>query len=336
MAAETLTPISDDELGELLAAPGPIGDALAPFSLTVVQALRVAEHERGAFTVGRIDRPSDAGPPFFDPLDMAKPPDIVLRRIIVDRDERFRLVHRIGYPDRDRGVFIVPADVANFETDLTSVPAMFAWLVPQTGLHLPAALVHDAMTPDRGEVARKYIGPEVDRVVADRIFRRGMRDLGTSIVRSWIVWAAVAIASAWADPRPRHRFWWQFVVAFSGLTIVTLGGLATVDLFDCRADLPWMGERPLWQELLFGAGVAILVPAILSVLWGKRWGAGLIGGVALALVLHVTLVIVVLLSAYTLAENIVRPRRAREILLGLAGLVLAGGGPVVFLLWACR
>ncbi len=126
------------------------------------------------------------------------------------------------------------------------------------------------------------------------------------------------------------------MIAVTAVIIVALGGLATIDLFDCRDALPWMGDRPLWQELLFGAGMAIAVPLVLAlVLWHGQRAAGAIAGIALAFVLHVTLALVVLLSLYSLAENIRRPK-FKEIGLALLGLLLAGAIPIAFVWWACH
>ena len=40
---------------------------------------------------------------------------------------------RIAYRDRQLGELLVPRATATFRTDLTSVPALFTWLVPKTG-----------------------------------------------------------------------------------------------------------------------------------------------------------------------------------------------------------
>lgn len=337
MASGTLTPIGDAELDALLAV-GPIDDALADRRLTVDQALRVVDRQPGPFAVGRIDRPPGVTRTFFDPRTVDERPEILLQRVVDEHeDETFLLRTRIGYSDPDLGALIVPADATAFHSDLTSVPRMFTWLVPQTGRHLPAALIHDALILGPDE-PRTHLGPEVDRVTADRIFRDGMKALGTSGLRRWLIWTAVAVASAWAHPGFVRRWLWRFVIAVTVTAIVVLGGLATVDYFDCWDVLPWMGDGlPWWRELLQGAGMAFAVPLVLATLlwWGQR-RAGIIFGVALAFVLHVTLALVVLLSLYTLAENIVRPRSARQVLLALGGIVFAGIVPIAFLWWACH
>ena len=340
----TLTPITDVELDALLAAPGSVGHALADRRLTVAQALRVADHERVAFPVGRIDRPAGATRRFFNPDTADDRPLILLQRTVDDAgDEQFLMRTRIGYSDPELGAFIVPPDPTidppdprATTSDLTSVPALFRWLVPQTGRHLPAALVHDGMVlgPDEPPT---YLGPPVDRVTADRFFRDGMKALGTSGIRRWIVWTAVAVASAWSHPALLRRWLWRLVIAVTVLAIVVLGGLATVDYFDCREALPWMGQLPWWRELLQGGAMAIAIPVVIAlVLWWGQRRAGMILGVALAFFLHVTLALGLVLSLYTLAENVVRPRSARQVAIAIGGLVACGVVPIGFLWWACH
>ena len=67
----------------------------------------------------------------------------MLERHLTDGLEIFSLERRIGYRDRVLGEILIP-NSPDFRTDRTSTPALFTWLVPKTGAHLPAALVHDA------------------------------------------------------------------------------------------------------------------------------------------------------------------------------------------------
>lgn len=71
-----------------------------------------------------------------------------------------------------------------------------------------------------------------------------------------------------------------------------------------------MGDRPWWVELVTGAIGAVVVPLLLGLLWGRFRAAGMIAGVALALLLHVTIAVAALTAAYQLAERVVtRPVR---------------------------
>jgi hypothetical protein len=257
--------------------------------------------------------PTDAGP--GDPPDPGADPRIVLERHAEEGVETFALERRLAYRDRHLGELLVPSR-ADFRTDLTSVPALFTWLVPKTGAHLPAALLHDALVAGPGDET-SYVsteGHEVDRVEADRVFRDAMADTGTGVIRRWIVWSAVTVATIFVGrsvpwSKPKH---WSYRVA-AGVTlaaIVYLGWSATSDLFDRSwvgaVDVPWMGERAWWLELAGGFAGAVVLPLALSLLWGRLRMAGAIAGVMLAVLLHVTVGLAVIAATYLALERLAR------------------------------
>ncbi|WP_157514966.1 DUF1353 domain-containing protein [Nocardioides sp. J54] len=273
-----------------------------------------------------------------DPPDPACPPRVVLERVEVGdvrrRTERFRMQRRIAYRDREYGVLLVPADPGSFESDLASVPALFTWLVPRTGRHLPPALLHDGLV-HRADEPADYVsvdGHVLDRVAADRVFRDAMRDTDTGPVRSWLVWSAVTLgtiragSTAWS--RGQHL---RYLVAAAGslLLIATLGVLATLDLFDVVDVLPWMGERGFVEELVGGLAGAVVVPLLLGLTWGRFRVAGAVTGVALAVLLHVTVVLALISLGYLATESLAR--RQPVVALTLAG-VLAGASVLVLVL----
>ncbi len=279
-----------------------------------------------------IEKPPGIGESgFFDPERPGEQPEVILERLMDGEGEVFALGKPIGYWDAELGGFVVPADLSTFRTDLTSVPRYFTWLIPRTGRHLPAALVHDALIPHVGK-PQSYVGPAVDRVMADRVFVSAMKDLDTPTTRRWLIWTAVAIATAWGSAR--WRWWWRTVILVTLGIIALIGVASTLDVFDCRSLVPWMGDRSLGEELLRGAAGALVIPAALSVLWWRRWKAGLIAGVALALLLHVTGLIVVVLSLYSAFENLIeRQWRAAATSMLLALTVI--GATMATISWAC-
>lgn len=238
---------------------------------------------------------------FFD-VETGGPVQLRLQQ----RGTRFRVLRQIGYRDPGHDEpFVVPADTATFETDLTSVPWFFAWLVPRLGTHLPAAVLHDGLVSD-GHEGRTYLGPHVDHLAANRILRDAMGHLGTPRIRRWTVWAAVTVATAFTSLRPRWR--WLPVVLATVVPVVVLGVVATLDLVDVWDALPWMGARPWHVELGLGGLLALVIPLGLSSLWGALWPAGAIAGVMLALLLHVTLMVVTVYGLYRVAESVVSAR----------------------------
>lgn len=242
---------------------------------------------------------------FFDPADPDQDAQVLLRRLVDNGREEFELLRPIGYWHNDEGGIIVPANLAEFRTDLTSVPSWFTWLIPKSGLHLPAALIHDGLVCAEGEPQTYVADHAIPRATADQIFRDGMRDLGTSALRRWLMWTAVTLATLW---RCEHRRWFRAVMALQITLISVLGAAATVDLFSRRALLPWMGHRPMWEEAITGSVMAAVVPCLLAVLWGRWWRAGVISGLALALLFHVTIAITVVSSLFQGVERLFQRR----------------------------
>jgi hypothetical protein len=216
----------------------------------------------------------------------------------------FTLLRRIGYrPGRGTDPFGVPADLEEFTTDLASVPWMFGWLVPRSGDFLPAAVLHDGLVRPGA-----YLGPQVDRLAADRIFRTAMVGLGTGRVRAWLMWSAVTLGTMWHSRSLAQRALLVGLLA----TVAVLGAIATLDVFDVWDVLPWMGDRSLRAELVGGALGALVVPSVLSLSWGRLAPAGVVASVALAFLLHVTAVIVLLYAGYRALERLVSGPATRD------------------------
>lgn len=77
---------------------------------------------------------------------------------------------------------------ADFPTDLVSVPGAVAWFVPRAGRYARAAVLHDYLWryPDRTGCDRRH---------ADYRFRLQMQRDGVSLLRRWIIWAAVRLSA---------------------------------------------------------------------------------------------------------------------------------------------
>jgi uncharacterized protein DUF1353 len=261
------------------------------------------------------------------------PMEIELMRLFANDLEQWSLAKRIAYLDRHHSVpFEVPPPLPfDFKSDLTSVPQMFTWLVPKTGAHLPAALLHDGLVWDPKEELQSYVGDTIDRVEADRIFRDAMADVGTPLIRRWLIWTAVSLATV-AGIKPKLR---AIACYLTLVVVVVLGYIATLDLFDQIEVLPWMGDRRLWVELISGTVMAVVIPAVLSLVWFKkiRW-AGFIAGIALAVLLHATLVIAATTAVYQVAERrqhvFAPPRAALKI-----GGTIAAACFTALTIWLC-
>ena len=234
---------------------------------------------------------------FHDPVRPDAPMTIDLEFV---GPVNFTMAHQIAYGDEaSKADFIVPNDVASFDTDLTSIPWVFRWLVPQIGLHLPAAILHDGLvyTPEQGKT---YIGPDVSRAEADRILRDGMRDLGTPLIRRWLVWSGVSIPTKWSTKGIPSKL----AVALTLGVVSVLGVMATLVAFHAWR-IGWLGRQDAIVRFAVLGAAALVIPLLLSVLWGKLWKAGAIIGIALAFLLHVTLAAAIVYAIYVVLEKLV-------------------------------
>lgn len=248
---------------------------------------------------------------------------IVLERDISSGREEFILDPPISYrariPGHDAFVkIIVPRPGARFRTDLTSVPALFTWLVPKSGRHLPAALIHDGLLPDRPDseaggsccYATEPPGIEIDRIDADRVFREAMFDTGVGLIRAYLAWAAVSVASLWVGPRAiwsaLQLWYFRALIVLTFGTIAVLGYAATVDVLDLALPafhLPWIREGSLAVEVGTGLAGAIVIPLLLAIPWGRYFGIAAITGVAVAALYYVTIAVAVSALAYQVIER---------------------------------
>ena len=326
-----------------------------------MKPLAVVKQEPGRFYDG--GDPGDADGVGAEPPDPTKDVVVVLdRQFIADEDRKdcrdgqvdkdgtdgkdgkrrevFFLRRRIAYRDRHCGEIIVPPRYKCFPTDLTSVPTLFTWLVPRTGAHLPAALLHDGLVWNKDE-SKTYIsteGKEINRVEADRIFRDGMADTGTPLVRRWLVWTAVTLATMVSgdgtSPRAIVRTYYRCIIFVTLLAIGWLGYAATADLLDrsnrwwLTVDLPWMGEGSSFWALVTGVAGAVVIPLGLGLLWGAFWRAGWIAGIGVAVLFHVTIALLAVTGLYMIVEWVagkLSPAR-----LGLLALALAVAAIILF------
>jgi len=83
---------------------------------------------------------------------------------------------------------VVPVD---FITDFASIPRLFWTFAPPMGGHAKAAVVHDFT----------YLTQPCTRKVSDDMFYEGMRVLGVSKFKAFVIWGAVRLFGwkVWKD-----------------------------------------------------------------------------------------------------------------------------------------
>jgi len=141
----------------------------------------------------------------------------------------------LGKVDR----FVVPA---GFGTDLASVPRPVLWLVPESGRHTLAAVLHDWLCT---------VGIRT-RVVtsrqADGIFRRVMREAGVPVLLRWLMWAGVRWG-ALTDPERRPGWW------ISAPGVLAISVLAAPLVLPSVLLLPGLLAYAAAERLVSGEGV---------------------------------------------------------------------------------
>ena len=167
------------------------------------------------------------------------------------------------------------------ETDFASIPPYMSWFVSRYGRHTPAALVHDQLVqPKMPTSARKD---------ADTLFLAMLDALEVPPVRSRVMWAAVTLATRAGGSVVSKLGLALWGVAAAGGIALLVYGLATFTA---------------WAII-----VALVGPAVGSVLWGSQIRAGLIAGYALPVVVLPALASVLGYWTYWIVESAVRRLR---------------------------
>ena len=164
-------------------------------------------------------------------------------------------------------------------TDLTSVPQALRWFVSQYGSHTPAALIHDRLIGVDPPI------PGLTDAYADRFFRFMLRDLKVRWMRRWLMWAAVAV-------RTRSKSGPLKLVGLIVWILASLAGMATAVA---------AVATQTWLLLL----VSLVAPFVLALLWGRQYGAGLVGALAAPWILPPTILGVAGFLVYAAMEWVI-------------------------------
>lgn len=199
-------------------------------------------------------------------------------------DSGFRVIEGYGfqYTPIDGSPAVVVTSDSLPRTDFASIPRFMTWFASRYGRHTPAALVHD-------QLVRPGIG-FAERTRADDRFLEMMDQLDVPPVRRSVMWSAVTLATRWSSGwRTRIGILVWGLAAACGL-VVLVAGIATGHPWWCVASLA--------------------APAPASLLWGKGFRAGLIGGYALPVVVIPALASIAGYSLYWIIEEGVRRLRS--------------------------
>lgn len=128
--------------------------------------------------------------------------------------ETFELLEPLHYQG-DTQNFTIPA---GFKTDFASVPRIFTWLIPRYGAYTKSAILHD------------YLGSSglISHADNDGIFRRTMRELGVSLLRRWMMWAAVRAWTRLSGAKLSEILTWLLITIPSAAFLFIPAGILIV------------------------------------------------------------------------------------------------------------
>jgi hypothetical protein len=101
--------------------------------------------------------------------------------------KRWRLTKPLVYEGREDW-FVIRS---NFVTDFASIPKPMRWMLDNSGGNSEAAVLHDAVWRE----SKKTQGARVDPWDADGMFRRSLRETGSTALSRGLMWFGVRIAA---------------------------------------------------------------------------------------------------------------------------------------------
>lgn len=124
--------------------------------------------------------------------------DVVVRQ---SGEDEFELVQPLRYQTGDL-VITIPA---GSRTDFASVPRPFVWLLPRYGVYTRAAILHDYLNAS----------DQMSSAQGDRLFVHALAELGTPLIRRWMMWAAVRLGAGLRGSGPLEILGILLIAIFS-------------------------------------------------------------------------------------------------------------------------
>jgi len=186
-----------------------------------------------------------------------------------DRDVEQRLIGELVSDGKsDQEARLAVDDARSFApsenpSDLASIPRYMRWFESAYGAHTLAAVLHDDLIVDEPNG-----GPLGSDTLSDTFFREMMKSAGVPWLKRWIMWAAVALRSRWAAGGIRRIsvFVW-ILLSCAGIT-ASVWAAGSV-LFDWGGPDAWLLSS-----------IALVLPFVAAVLWGRQYGAGIVAAAA--------------------------------------------------------
>ena len=200
-------------------------------------------------------------------------------------DDDFKLLQPFQYTRAD-GTVIPVADQWLGKTDLASIPSYLGWFARRHGRYTPAALMHDQLIPDKKHPPPTPPPVPLPPIEADLEFRQAMRASEVALVKSWVLWTGVTLATRMQRLGPWRTaamvVWFAAALTGTGLLVYGLMG-------------HW------WFAV-----AALLAPVPFAFLWGRQWPAGLVAGYSFWPVLFGSLPGVLAYQFYWVVERLAK------------------------------
>ena len=167
--------------------------------------------------------------------------DLAVRHI---EGKRWKLTDPLVWSGKQQ-LFVIRS---NFETDFASIPKPLRWLLDNAGANSEAAVLHDAAWR---ESQRPKDERRIDPADADGMFRRALRETGSTALTRGLMWGGVRAASIlrgrYGSSGPSR---WIKLAQLAGIallgtvtiltpTLVTLAGLAFYWVANWLVALVW-------------------------------------------------------------------------------------------------
>ncbi len=169
-------------------------------------------------------------------------------------------------------------------TDLASVPVIFWSLIASYGRQTAPAVVHDSECWRVRQLGLPAVDALAERERVDRRFRLGLRELGVSPFRAWLMWTFVSFERYQKHSIP--RFVGMLALGILGIALIVFGTIVALSGTPAAAAL-------------------IALPLMTGAIAGRHWILLVWASYAGALMLPVAVLQVAAYLPYFAIENII-------------------------------
>jgi hypothetical protein len=137
------------------------------------------------------------------------------------------------------------------------------------------------------------------------MFREAMQHLEVPVLRRWMMWTAVSLATLFTPGDDRRHVYWRVLIPVVVTALIVIGFVSVLDVVDVPpVRLPWMGDRVWTEEIRNGLAAMVVAFVVTPLPWGRRWRVGLVAALVLIPFAFPLLISAVAYGVYVVAEMI--------------------------------